>query len=73
MRKTREQLRSERADLVCRELRHQFTIPHAEMNLNDALTLLADWMRVSPKIKYTRPNEKERTDKFVAKLRKQFL
>ncbi len=55
MKKPREQLRNERAEMVCREFRYQITRPPAQMDLNACADLLIKWMQVAKKNKYTRP------------------
>ncbi len=53
MRKTREQIRNERAERVCREVRYQIGD-----NFSDSLKLydlLMKWMRVAKQNKYKRP------------------
>lgn len=50
----RRMKRLERADKVCRELRHALCNPW-ESNWNKVMTLLLAWMRVAGKDKYERP------------------
>lgn len=55
LKKTRSQIRNERAELVCRELRFQIGGKQSDMDLNKVTTLLIGWMKVTGKIKYKRP------------------
>lgn len=55
-RKTREQIRNDRAEKVCRELRHQ-VVKYG--NLQDGESImrhLTKWMAVAKRNKYIRPN-----------------
>jgi hypothetical protein len=54
-RKTRKEMRSERAELVCREVRYQLA-EHGVVNDSQAvLKHINKWMRVAKKVKYKRP------------------
>lgn len=57
MRKSREQLRNERAEKVCRELRHQ--LANNFFDANTLFDLLSAWMRVAKNSKYIRPRGKK--------------
>lgn len=50
----RHQKRLERADKVCRELRHAISCPW-EADWNKVMKLLFSWMRLAGKDKYERP------------------
>ena len=52
--KTREQIRNERAEAVCRELRHIIASGHWYMTTHLA-RLVQKWADVTGKIKYERP------------------
>jgi hypothetical protein len=55
MRKTREQLRNERAEAVCREVRYQIAQYGGIADNNKLWILLDKWMRYSKKNRYERP------------------
>lgn len=57
-RKTQREKRLERAELVCREVRH--CIATRGDPTEEVLDLLLSWMRIAPKSKYKRPTEWER-------------
>lgn len=53
--KTREQVRGERSDAVCREVRYQM-VKFGGISDNEKLfELLSSWMKVSKKNRYDRP------------------
>lgn len=54
MRKTRAELRNERAELVCRELRWQISDAR-NWDGNKLARMLSEWMKVAKKNKYERP------------------
>ena len=55
MSKTREQKRNERAELVCREVRHQMGTHGGILDNQKLYDLMFSWMRVAKKNKYVRP------------------
>ncbi len=54
-RKSREQLRNERAERVCREVRYQIAHYGGIAENNKLCDLLLDWMKYSKKNRYERP------------------
>ena len=54
-RKTRKEMRSERAELVCREVRHQIAESGIVHDAQAVFKHLEKWMRVAKKVKYKRP------------------
>ena len=58
-----------RAELVCRELRFQVGGRHCDMNLNDAMDFLVDWLEVTGKIGFERPANNTKNKKKMDKLR----
>lgn len=55
IKKTREQVRSERSDAVCREVRYQMSQFGGIADNQKLFELLSDWMKVSKKNRYDRP------------------
>ena len=55
MRKTRQELRNERAERVCREVRYQIATHGGIVDNNRLCDLLLDWMKYSKKNRYIRP------------------
>ena len=61
--KTRKEIRDDRADKVCREVRYQMA-KHGGIADNPKLfALLESWMKVSKKNRYDRPIKKGNTFK----------
>lgn len=54
-RKTRKELRAERAELLCREVRYQMATHGGISNSHAVYKHLEKWMRVAKKTKYKRP------------------
>lgn len=52
-----------RAEIVCRELRFQIAGSRLELELGDATDMLIDWIEVSTKSKWDRPENKTLTKK----------
>jgi hypothetical protein len=55
MKKTREELRNERAEKVCREVRFQIARYSGIVDNEKLCDLLIKWMKVAKKDKYIRP------------------
>ncbi len=55
MKKTREEIRSEKAEIVCRELRYQLSNGGLLFDPNLIAEYLTQWMKYAKKNKYERP------------------
>lgn len=53
--KSRKEIRDERAEKVCREVRYQMSTHGGIVDNNILFELLNSWMKVATKIKYKRP------------------
>ena len=55
MRKTRKEIRSEKAEIVCRELRYQLSNKGLLFDPNLISEYLIEWIKYAKKNKYERP------------------
>lgn len=53
--KTREEIRSERSDAVCREVRYQMAKFGGVLDNQKLFSLVEKWMKVAKEDKYERP------------------